>query len=244
MKKKLKGIFLLISTLIIGLLHLPFAFGKLAGNSRLMPPTRLVDSTRVEPAISIYDSLHLDQIGLNRVAFDYAKKGWENLVSQGKLVNSSILAIADFSQPSSNRRLYILDLKNYKLLFQSLVAHGRNSGKEMAKVFSNRMSSYMSSPGFYITGDTYFGSHGYSLKLNGIEKGINDNALQRAIVIHGPSYVSEKLAEKQGYIGRSLGCPAVPMNEVKPIINTIRNNTCFFIFHPDLSYVQQSALLG
>lgn len=245
MKKKLKGIYLLISTLFIGLLHLPFAFGKLASNNRLTAvPVKVIDSTNNDTAPSVYDSLHLESLGLNRTAFDYAKKGWDKLVKQGMLVNSSILAIADFSQPSSNKRLYILDLKNYKLLFQSLVAHGRNSGKEMAQAFSNKMSSNMSSPGFYITGDTYNGNHGYSLKLNGVEKGINDNAYQRAIVVHGANYVNEKLVAKQGYIGRSLGCPAIPVNLVKPIISTIRNNTCFFIYQPDLSYSQHSALLS
>lgn len=245
MKKKLKGIYLLISTLFIGLLHLPFAFGKLASNNRFTASaSKVVDSTDKNVVLSVYDSLQLNKLGLDRKAFDFAKKGWDKLVAQGKLVNSSVLAIADFSQPSSQKRLYILDLKNYKLLYQSLVAHGRNSGKEMAVSFSNRMSSNMSSPGFYITGDTYNGNHGLSLKLNGVEKGINDNAYQRAIVVHGANYVNEGLASKQGYIGRSLGCPAIPMNVVRPIINTIRNNTCFFIYEPGQAYSQRSALLS
>lgn len=245
MKKKLKGIYLVVSTLVIGLLHLPFAFGKLASNARYTASaSKVVDTAEKKIITSVYDSLQLDRLGLDRKAFDNAKKGWEKLVAQGRLVNSSVLAIADFSQPSSQKRLYILDLKNYKLLFQSLVAHGRNSGKEMAVAFSNRMSSNMSSPGFYITGDTYTGSHGLSLKLNGVEKGINDNAYQRAIVVHGANYVNESLASKQGFIGRSLGCPAIPMNVVKPIINTIRNNTCFFIYEPGNAYSQRSALLS
>lgn len=244
MKKKLKGIYLLISTTVIALLHLPFAFGKVSGNNGLRSSVKIaVDSVDSNASnFSLYDSLHLNLSGLSRQAFDYAYRGWNKLVQQGRLVNSSVLAIADFSQPSSQKRLYILDMKNYKMLFQSLVAHGRNSGKEMATAFSNRMSSNMSSPGFYITGDTYNGKHGYSLKLNGVEQGINDNALDRAIVVHGADYVNEGLASKQGYIGRSLGCPAIPMNAVQPIINTIRNSSCFFIYEPGTDYSQRSAL--
>jgi hypothetical protein len=153
------------------------------------------------------------------------------------------MAIVDFSQPSSHRRLYILDMKNYKVLFNTLVAHGRNSGKEWASSFSNKPSSYKSSPGFYITGDTYIGSNGFSLRLNGIEKGINDKAFARAIVMHGADYVSESYIAAQGYIGRSQGCPAVPAEEVYPIINTIKNGTCLFVYVPDKHYVSRSPLL-
>jgi len=239
MKNKLQGISILIVTVALALLHLSFISGK-----STVKATATVQPVVTDTSFSLYDSLHLDSSGLSREAFDYATKGWQKLVDQGMVVNSSVLAIADFSQPSSNKRLYILDLKNYKLLFHTLVAHGRNSGKDMAVAFSNKMSSNMSSPGFYVTGDTYSGKHGYSLKLNGVEKGINDNAYNRAIVVHGADYVNETLAAKQGYIGRSLGCPAISTREAQPIINTIRNNSCFFIYEPGSDYTQHSALLS
>ncbi|MCG2615788.1 murein L,D-transpeptidase catalytic domain family protein [Terrimonas sp. NA20] len=247
MKNKLKGVYLLLSSIIIAILHLPFAFGKNVFGSRTFSAfaTTGEDSTGTGmPVMSVYDSLHLETIGLSRQAFDYAQKGWNKLFREGKLSNDSILAIADFSQPSSQKRLYILDLKEYKVLFNTLVAHGRNSGKEVATSFSNSSSSYKSSPGFYVTGETYNGKHGYSLKLNGVEKGINDNAYNRAIVVHGADYVDESYVANQGYIGRSQGCPAVPEREAQPIINTIKNNTCFFIYEPGKSYTSRSAMLN
>ena len=112
----------------------------------------------------MYDSLHLDLAGLSQQAFDYAIKGYEKLISQGKLLNQSIIAIVDFSQPSTQKRLYVLDMKNYKVLFNTLVAHGRNSGKEWATYFSNKPSSFKSSPGFYITGQTYIGEQWLFIK--------------------------------------------------------------------------------
>ncbi|MBI2731330.1 MAG: murein L,D-transpeptidase catalytic domain family protein [Sphingobacteriales bacterium] len=173
-----------------------------------------------------------------------AVKGLEKLKVSGLQMSDNIISIADFSQPSSNKRLYIIDLNNYTLLFQTYVAHGQKSGKEFAEKFSNRPHSYQSSPGFYITMDPYTGSNGYSLKLNGVEEGINDNALNRDIVIHGAPYVSEKLIGRQGYIGRSQGCPAVPQNLSHEIIETIKNGTCLFIYTGQSSYLQHSALIN
>ncbi|RYG26522.1 MAG: murein L,D-transpeptidase catalytic domain family protein [Chitinophagaceae bacterium] len=248
MKNKLKGVYLLLSTLLLALLHLPFAFGKNVFGSRTFaafaPDSTKLDSSLAAGGKSVYDSLHLEESGLSREAFDYAQKGWNKLFREGRLTNSSVLAIADFSQPSTNKRLYILDLKQYKILFQTLVAHGRNSGKELATSFSNQPSSYKSSPGFYITGETYTGKHGYSLKLNGVEKGINDNAYNRAIVVHGANYVDESYASAQGYIGRSQGCPAVPQKQAQTIINTIRDNSCFFIYQPGTAYLAHSTVLN
>lgn len=251
MKKKFRGVYLLVSSLVIGLLNLPFAFAKSAtGNSRLFyhPPTGAAsrhlttDSGFLVSGVrSVYDSLHLSLKGMSQEAFEFAKKGFEKLIAEGKLLNDSIISIIDFSLPSSQKRLFVLDMKNYKLLFNTLVAHGRNTGREMATSFSNEGSSYKSSPGFYITRETYEGKNGYSLKLAGMERGINDNAYDRGIVVHGADYVSYDLANAQGYIGRSQGCPAVPPQTSRPIINTIKNGTCLFIYHP--SYVNRSELL-
>ena len=250
MKKNLKGFYLILSSLVISLLHLPFAFGKSGSTNKSVTKPGISSTPFPEgpgmngsATISIYDSLQLGVSGLNRQAFDYAKKGWEKLRGQGKLLNQSIIAIVDFSQPSNKKRLYVLDIKNYKVLFNTLVAHGRNSGKEWATNFSNQPSSHKSSPGFYITGNTYSGSHGYSLKLEGIENGINNNALSRAIVMHGADYVNESYAASQGYVGRSQGCPAVPVKDAKKIISTIQNGACLYIYAPDQQYFSRSVIL-
>lgn len=196
------------------------------------------------PKLQVYDSLDLGTKGLNFDAFKYAIEGMQRMRDVGYEFNSNILTIADFSQPSYKKRLYIVDLDNYQVLFNTYVSHGRNSGKELAKKFSNKMSSYQSSPGFYLTKDTYFGKHGYSLQLEGVEKGINDNAFRRAIVIHGADYVNERMISSMGYLGRSQGCPAVSIKESKEIISTIKDGTCMFIYSPVASYVQKSRLLN
>lgn len=250
MKKTLKAFYLVVSSLFITLLHLPFVFAKPIMGNRLGIKPVVSSLPSLEDSItsaisfkSVYDSLHLNLAGLSRQAFEYAQKGWHKLAAQGKLINESIIAIVDFSQPSGNKRLYILDMKNYQVLFNTLVAHGRNSGKEWASYFSNQPSSFKSSPGFYITGQTYTGENGFSLRLEGVERGINDKAYKRAIVMHGADYVSESFIAEQGYIGRSLGCPAVPASEAYPIINTIKEGTCLFIYTPDKRYISRSALL-
>ncbi|MCX6293990.1 MAG: murein L,D-transpeptidase catalytic domain family protein, partial [Sphingobacteriales bacterium] len=129
------------------------------------------------------------------------------------------------------------------LLFNTYVAHGQNSGYAMAEKFSNKASSLQSSLGFYETSSTYLGKHGYSLKLEGLEKGINDNAMERSIVMHGASYVSEGIIKIKGYLGRSWGCPAVPEKYSKPIIDKIKNGTCIFIYANNSMYFHQSKLL-
>lgn len=247
--KRVKAFYLFITSLVIGILHIPFAFAKSATGSKLFfhPPARSAgnhpsDSLLMGPVVrSVYDSLQLHFRGLSRDAFDYAKKGFDRLLEEGRLLNDSIISIIDFSKPSSEKRLYILDMKNYRIIYNTLVSHGRNSGREMATQFSNQHSSYMSSPGFYITRETYEGKNGYSLKLEGLEPGINDNAYERGIVVHGAGYVNESYVQSQGYIGRSQGCPAVPSNLAAPVINTIRNGSCLFIYHP--AYINRSAIL-
>jgi len=197
----------------------------------------------VKNTVNLYDSLHLQDLGLSRNAFDNAMKGYQTLLASGKLTNEKLLSIVDFSLPSSKKRLFILDLQNNKILFNTYVAHGRNSGKEMAHEFSNEPESNKSSLGFYVTGDTYIGKHGFSLRLLGEEKGINDNANSRAIVMHSAAYVSEGAIKMQGFIGRSLGCPALPGNIYKPVIDKIKNGSCLFLYSPDKYYASHSNIL-
>lgn len=192
----------------------------------------------------LYDSLKLGEFGLNEKAFAYAWKGYLNLYEKGKIANPGYLSIADFTQSSKNKRLYILDLQDMKLFMNTYVAHGRNSGGEFAKTFSNRPESHKSSLGFYITGKTYNGAHGLSLQINGLEKGINDRALARKIVIHGAEYVSDNFIEENPFIGRSYGCPAVPATERDTIINAIKEGSCLFIYHSSKLYLSRSKILN
>lgn len=197
----------------------------------------------VKNNVSLYDSLQLSELGLSRNAFNYAMKGYNYLLSSGKLNNDKLLSIVDFSLPSSRKRLFIIDLKNNKLVYNTYVAHGRNSGREMASEFSNQPESNKSSLGVYVTGSTYIGKHGFSLRLSGEEKGINDNASSRAIVMHSAPYVSEGAIKMQGFIGRSLGCPALPVNLYKPIIERIKNGSCLFLYSPDKNYAAYSNIV-
>lgn len=191
---------------------------------------------------SIYTQLHLDVLKLNKQAFDAAVTGYKKMLAQNKLQNNALLSIADFSQPSNQKRLYIIDLKNKKLVMNTYVAHGRNTGKLMATEFSNIAESNQSSLGFYVTAETYSGKHGLSLRLDGVEKNINDNARNRAIVMHGADYANESFHKSTGYLGRSFGCPSVPTALSAEIIKTIRGGSCLFIYSADKKYFSQSAL--
>ncbi len=252
MKNQLRAVYLFVSSIFIGLFHLSFAFAKSAAGNRFSDPvpgstaTLPADSLQLNPdgpaSRSVYDSLQLRFKGLSQEAFAYAKKGFDRLLEEGRLLNDSIISIIDFSLPSSEKRMFILDMKNYRVLFQTLVSHGQNSGLQYAVNFSNKHATHMSSPGFYITRETYQGGNGYSLKLDGVERGINDNAYRRGIVIHGAAYVNESLARTRGWIGRSHGCPAVPAQDTREIINNIKGGSLLFIYHP--SYITRSTLLN
>jgi L,D-transpeptidase catalytic domain len=191
---------------------------------------------------SIYDSLHLNGLGLTRAAFEEGLSGLTLLIAAGDIQNCNILSIADLSLPSSKKRLFVIDVNACKLIFNTYVSHGKNSGKEMATQFSNEPNSYESSLGFYVTGDAYVGHHGYSLKLNGKEEGINNNAFARGIVIHSACYVNERMAAINGYIGRSEGCPAIPQKWHRKLIEKIKNGTCFFLYSADKFYATHSKM--
>ena len=195
------------------------------------------------PELSLYDSLALDSMGLSKEAFSEALTGYLYLKKAGNLLNQGILSIIDFSLPSYRKRLFILDLENRKLLFNTLVAHGRNSGKLVPTRFSNRNRSLESSLGFYLTGETYQGQNGYSLHLLGMEQGINSNALSRGIVVHAASYVNDQIAERYGKLGRSEGCPAIPKGIHRAVIEKIKSGSCLFIYAKDKKYTTRSNIL-
>lgn len=192
----------------------------------------------------IYASAKLSFVGLPLNTFKLAMKGFSKLRNQQLLSTDSIITIIDFEKSSSQKRMYVIDLKSKNVLFQTLVSHGKNSGKEYARTFSNDESSYKSSLGFYITRNTYEGSNGYSLRLDGTEKGINDHAMARAIVMHGAAYASESSIYQIGYLGRSWGCPALPEGLHIPIINKIKEGNLIFMYYPDETYLKTSALIN
>ncbi len=192
----------------------------------------------------LYEDLQLGEMGLNQQAFDYAVDGFEQLKASDKLKNDKVLTIVDFTRPSTVKRLFVLDVENGRLLYNTYVAHGQGTGKTYAERFSNVPESHQSSLGFYITTSTYNGGNGFSLKLNGIEYGINNLAESRAVVMHGADYVSESFIKNHGYLGRSYGCPALPQALTKPIINKIKDGSCLFIYSNDKQYIKRSKLLN
>lgn len=191
----------------------------------------------------LYDHIRLAEFGLAYEVFRMGMVGFYSLQYEGALNNSSILSIIDFSKPSTEKRFYTIDLKNVTLLYNTYVAHGRNTGENIAKQFSNKAHSNQSSLGFYVTGETYVGSKGYSLRLDGKEKNYNDKIRSRAVVIHEADYVSEYWIKQYGRLGRSQGCPALPKKVSREIINTIKNKTAIFTYYPDEDYLASSRYL-
>lgn len=179
----------------------------------------------------------------NLETFKSAFEGYSQLETQGKILNK-VLTIVDFSFSSTKERMWVIDMENKQVILQTLVSHGMNSGQEFAKYFSNENESFKSSLGFFITGETYTGKHGLSLKLDGQEYGLNHKARERAVVVHGAEYVSKTLIKKQGFLGRSQGCPAVAPEVATNLINTIKNKSVLFIYHPTRMYVTKSKLVS
>lgn len=176
---------------------------------------------------------------VNFVAFMQAFTGYNKIEDKKK----EIITLIDFTKPSSEERLFVLDMKRKKLLFSSVVSHGRNSGDLYATSFSNKNGSYKSSLGFFITENTYYGKNGYSLVLDGLEEGINDNAKERAIVIHGSRYVNPSVVAASGKLGRSLGCPAIPLDITRKVIDTIKDGSLLYIYANNQQYMAQSDYL-
>lgn len=197
----------------------------------LLSPKEEIVSDR---ARVLYTSLNLEKQRLSAKAFDMAWKAYEQLLHSDRLANPGYLAICDMSQSSKQKRFYLIDIENSRLLVNTYVAHGRNSGAEFASRFSNKPNSLQTSLGIFITGSTYHGEHGLSLTLHGMQPGLNDRAAARRIVIHGADYASPAFIRKLGYLGRSYGCPSLPKNESAEIIRRIRNGSLVFIYHPSI----------
>ena len=198
-----------------------------------------------EETTDIYSALNLSELGLSHEVFQLALKGHNKLEAEGRLNNPDVLTIVDFSQTSKNKRMYVIDINQQKLLFNTLVAHGRNTGGEYAQHFSNENGTHKSSLGFYVTKNNNMGSIvGFSLIIEGIEKGFNDNAVSRQIILHGANYATEDFINKNGRLGRSFGCPALPPELIKPVVDVIENGSCLFIYYPDSNYLSKSPVLN
>ena len=205
------------------------------------PPTAGITEPEHRSSI-LYKELACPEI--SEEAFRLAMEGYGLIMQEHKLRRDTILTIIDFSKPSTENRIFVIDLKNKKLLEKTLVAHGKGSGELYAENFSNRPHSLQSSLGFYITRNTYTGKHGYSLRLEGIEPGINSNAMERAIVMHGAGYVCSDYIKKYGRIGRSFGCPALPYALNRHVIDLVKNASFLFIYYPDQKYRRTSMLIS
>ena len=183
----------------------------------------------------------IDDNDLNYEAFTTALKGYVKLQSEGQIEEDAYLTVIDMSLSANKNRFFLIDLKNKKIIHKSIVAHGKNSGGEYAKYFSNKVGSYKSSIGFYRTAETYNGKHGLSLRLDGLEY-CNNNARKRAIVIHAAEYVSENFIKNNGRLGRSLGCPSLPQKDYDKVVQKIKNGSLLFIYYPEDYYLKNSVL--
>lgn len=184
----------------------------------------------------------IDNLSLDYDIFHKSITGYFYLLNQGKLANSRYLSIVDMSVSANQERYFLIDVKDKKLITKTLIAHGKNTGSEYAKYFSNTLNSYQTSLGFYTTAETYSGSNGLSMRMDGLEY-CNSRARVRDIVVHKADYVSYDFIKEHGRLGRSFGCPALPVNGYEKIITKIKNGSCFFIYYPDNKYISQSKIL-
>ena len=182
--------------------------------------------------------------GVSRAVLEMALAAIGCAVRVGDIDAPPTLTLIDYSKPSVEPRLWVFDMKSGQMVFKELVAHGRNTGENMAMHFSDEMNSHQSSLGLFVTGDTYEGSNGYSLRLDGLEAGFNARARQRAIVMHGAPYVNPDVAATQGRLGRSWGCPALREAVAHQIIDTIRGGGVIFSYYPDSAWMSRSRFIN
>lgn len=183
----------------------------------------------------------LNEPDLEYDAFETGLKGYVKLKEEGQIKEHSLLTVIDMSVSANRNRFFLIDVEHKKILHKSIVAHGRNSGEEYAKYFSNEVGSFKSSIGFYRTGETYHGKHGLSLRLDGLEY-TNNNARKRAIVVHAADYVSSVFIKNNGRLGRSLGCPSLPKENYNEVIHKIKEGSLLFIYYPEENYLKKSLL--
>jgi hypothetical protein len=182
--------------------------------------------------------------GIDPRVFTLALEAAEAAVDRGQAHEPATLTVIDYSKPSTQKRMWVYDLRAHALLFDELVSHGRGSGRTMSTSFSNAPESNKTSLGLFRTAEAYVGKNGYSLRLDGLEPGVNDRARARAIVVHGAPYVNAATAKANGYLGRSLGCPAVRPEIARPLIDAIKGGGLVFAYYPDQAWLNSSAHLN
>ncbi|WP_434991152.1 murein L,D-transpeptidase catalytic domain family protein [Xanthomonas melonis] len=195
------------------------------------------------PRAGLIDALARQAPALDRKVLALATEALHCARQRQQVGDDHVLSVIDYSRPSTERRLWVFDLARQRLLFKEWVAHGRNTGENLAATFSNTDGSFQSSLGAFTAQESYTGQNGYSLRLKGLEPGFNDHARDRAIVIHGAPYVSEAIIRSQGRLGRSLGCPAVRPAVARQLIDTLRDGAFVFAYYPDRTWLRQSQLL-
>jgi hypothetical protein len=219
-------LFIALATLCVATLHAPAWAGASAAANPVLADRLAAAAPAANPKV----------LALAARAAECARK-------QGVLDSLRHLAVIDYSLPSTQPRLWVFDVEHGRLMFQELVAHGRNTGEKVAERFSNVEGSKMSSLGLFQATDTYYGNNGYSLRLRGLDTGFNDNALSRAIVMHGAPYVSEAIAARLGRLGRSWGCPAVRQEVARVVIDALKGGALLFAYYPDSKWLKESPLL-
>jgi hypothetical protein len=238
---------------------LVFAAGILAAPSQASGdrPVAAIARVEVSPAgeeispdggasASSFDEAGWDDAVIGSIessVFSLALASAESAVNRGE-ADVSTLTVIDFSRPSTERRLWVYDLRSKELLFEEHVSHGRNSGHNLPTLFSNEPESHKSSLGLFRAAEGYYGQHGYSLRLDGLEPGFNDRARERAIVIHGAAYVNAETANAQGRLGRSLGCPAVRPAVAGRLIDAVKEGGLVFAYYPDPAWLDASTYLN
>jgi hypothetical protein len=218
----------------------------MVGEDMALPaPAAATVEAVADEAASVFDAAAWNDSALGAVdrdVFALALASAERAVERGD-ADTTTLTVIDFSVPSTERRMFVYDLRSRELLFEEHVSHGRNSGANVPTLFSNAPESFKSSIGLYRAAESYFGKHGYSLRLDGLEKGFNDRARERAIVIHGADYVNATTAKAQGRLGRSLGCPAVRPEVSRPLIDAVKDGGLVFAYYPDPTWLETSTYL-
>lgn len=234
-------------TLLLTTLPLLVVLPSTPGEATVTPSGSAVSPAYLQPSgtntRAVETTLLLRAPTIRPAALRAALSAWDALQARGE-VSRPLLTVIDYGLPSTTRRLWVFDLASRRLLFHELVAHGRNSGEDLARSFSNETGSLMSSLGAFVTGTTYNGQNGYSLRLHGMEPGVNDRAEARTIVMHGAPYVSEEVARKLGRLGRSHGCPAIRPAIARPLIDGVKDRTLLYAWHPSMDRVAASAGAG
>ena len=222
------------------MLRLPIVGLLLLAAALLVPGT--IDASSVNFSRNDFDATAIGNIEMD--VFDMALNAASCAVKTGAVDAPGTLTVIDYSKPSSEKRLWVFDLKSRELIYEELVAHGQGSGANMTTSFSNQPDTHATSLGLFVTDNTYVGKNGYSLRLDGLDKGFNDRARERAIVMHGAPYVSRDFVNKTGRLGRSWGCPAISPDVARQMIDRVKGGGLVFAYYPDKQWLKTSKYLG